>query len=230
MPGDYFQQGKLTCGYLAGQKKRFLNKASEEGLKVSELSGKKCGLYLEELICGIQHWMLLDTGANVTPLRTDLAKKLKEKLIHTAPNIYLKIATGEKTEIRGKLDASIECGPRKFYYRIYVVDITNPCILGLDFLQKFNFTVDLEKKEIRTGGQEISMFSASIQHSKSCSVLAKKRSIIPGRSECLIQGVPKVSGQSIRAVMDLPSQDSQKNVLVAPHSLMWKWKPFPIEF
>ncbi|GBM75956.1 hypothetical protein AVEN_39075-1 [Araneus ventricosus] len=103
--------------------------------------------------------MLVDTGANVTLLRTDLAQKLKEQLIYTAPSISLKTATGEKTEIRGKLDASLECGSRKFHHRIYVVDITDPCILGLDFLQKFNFTVDLEKNEIRTGGEEIPVFS-----------------------------------------------------------------------
>ncbi|GBM48424.1 Retrovirus-related Pol polyprotein from transposon 412 [Araneus ventricosus] len=159
--------------------------------------------------------MLVDTGANVTLLRTDLAQKLKEQLIYTAPNISLKTATGEKTEIRGKLDASIECGSRKFHHRIYVADITDPCILGLDFLQKFNFTVDLEKNEIRTGGEEIPLFSASVQHSKSCSVLVKKRTIIPARSECLIQGIPEVPGQFRYAVTDFHSQVPQKGVLVA---------------
>ncbi|GBM53774.1 hypothetical protein AVEN_145346-1 [Araneus ventricosus] len=127
--------------------------------------------------------MLVDTGANVTLLRTDLAQKLKEQLIYMAPNISLKTATGEETEIRGKLDASLE--------------------------------LDLEKNEIRTGGEEIPLFSASVQHSKSCSVLAKKRTIIPARSECLIQGVPEVPGQFRYAVTDFPSKASQKDVLVA---------------
>ncbi|GBL75298.1 hypothetical protein AVEN_194519-1 [Araneus ventricosus] len=40
--------------------------------------------------------MLVDTGANVTLLRTDLTEKLKEQLIYTALNISLKTATGEK--------------------------------------------------------------------------------------------------------------------------------------
>ncbi|GBN34688.1 hypothetical protein AVEN_116958-1 [Araneus ventricosus] len=106
---------------------------------------------------------------------------------------------------------------------IYVADITDPYIPGLDFLQKFNFTIDLEKNEIWTGREEIPLFSASIQHSKLCSVLAKekrtiipekKRTIIPARSECLIQGVPEVSGQFRYAVTDIPSQVSQKGVLV----------------
>ncbi|GBM89872.1 hypothetical protein AVEN_111821-1 [Araneus ventricosus] len=65
--------------------------------------------------------------------------------------------------------------PEKFQHRIYVADITDPCILGLDFLQKFNFTVDLEKNEIRTGGEEIPSFSASAEHSKLRSVLAKEK-------------------------------------------------------
>ncbi|GBL92402.1 hypothetical protein AVEN_174695-1 [Araneus ventricosus] len=216
VPGDYFELGKLTYGCLAGRRLPSLNEAPEEGPRVSPLSGKKNGLYIEGSICGIQRLMLVvDTGANVTLLRTDLVQKLKEQLIHTVRNISLKTATGEKTEMRRKLYASIECGSRKFHNRICIADIIDPCILGLDFLQKFNFTVDLEKNEIRTGGEEIPLLSASVQHSKSCSVLAKKRTIIPARSECLIQGVPEVSGQFRYAVTDFNSQVSQKGVLVA---------------
>ncbi|GBM35397.1 Retrovirus-related Pol polyprotein from transposon 297 [Araneus ventricosus] len=113
------------------------------------------------------------------------------------------------------MDASNECGSRKFHHIFYVADITNSCILGLDFLQKFNFTVDLEKNEIRTGGEEIPLFSASVQHSNSCSVLAKSRTVIPARSECLIQGIPEVPGQFRYAVTDFHSQVPQKGVLVA---------------
>ncbi|GBL79185.1 hypothetical protein AVEN_92422-1 [Araneus ventricosus] len=171
--------------------------------------------------------MLVDTGANITLLRTDLAQNLKEQLIYMAPNISLKTTTGEKTEIRGKLDASIECGSRKFRHRICVADITDPCILGLDFLQKFNFTVDLEKNKIRTGGEEIPLFSTSVQHSKLCSILAKKRTIIPARSGCLIHGVP---GQFRYAVTDFPSQVFQKGVLVAATLVDLERECIPLEF
>ncbi|GBM34201.1 hypothetical protein AVEN_262366-1, partial [Araneus ventricosus] len=148
----------------------FLNKAPEEGLKVSALCGGKNRLYLEGSICGIPCLMLVDTGANVTLVRTDLTQKLKENFIYTAPNISLKTATGEKAEIHGKLEAAIECGSRKFQHKIYLADITDPCILGLDFLQKFNFMMDLEKNEIRTGGEEIPLFSASAEDSNDSDV------------------------------------------------------------
>ncbi|GBM21041.1 hypothetical protein AVEN_5757-1 [Araneus ventricosus] len=130
--------------------------------------------------------MLVDTGANVTLLRTHLEQKLKVELIYAAPNISLKIATGE--EKKQKYEAN--------------------------WMHPLN-AVDLEKNEIQTGGEEIPLFSASVQHSKSCSVFAKKRTIIPARSECLIQGVPEVPGQLRYAVTDFNSQVSQKGVLVA---------------
>ncbi|GBM10181.1 Retrovirus-related Pol polyprotein from transposon 412 [Araneus ventricosus] len=215
-------------GRLTGRRLPFLNKAPEEGLKVSALCGGRNGLYLEGSICGIPCLMLVDTGANVTLVRTDLAQKLKENFIYTAPNISLRTATGEKAEIHGKLDAAIECGSRKFQHRIYVADITDLCILGLDFLQKFNFTIDLEKNGIRTGGEETPLFSASAEHSKLCSVLAKEKTFIPARSECLIQGVPEVSGKFRYAVTDFRSQVSQKGVLVAGTLVDLKREAIPV--
>ncbi|GBM31847.1 hypothetical protein AVEN_56942-1 [Araneus ventricosus] len=157
---------KLTCGRLAGRKIPTLNKSPEEELKVSALSGGGNGLYLEGSICDIPCLFLVDTGTNITLLGTDLAHKVKERLIYTAPNFTLKTATGEKSKIQGKLDASIECGSRRFQHRVYVDDITDSCILGLDFLRKFKLTVDLEKNEIQTGSEKISLFSGSTQHRK----------------------------------------------------------------
>ncbi|GBO11903.1 hypothetical protein AVEN_227216-1, partial [Araneus ventricosus] len=211
---NFPKQEKLMNDRLTGRRLPFLNKAPERGLKVSALCGGRNGLYFEGSICGIPCLMLVDTGGNVTLVKTDLALKLKKNFIYTALNISLKTATGEKAEIHGKLDAVIECGCRKFQHRTYVADITDPCILGLDSQQKFNFTVDLEKNEIRTGGEEIPLFSASAEHSKLCSVLAKEKTIIPARLECLIQGA-EVSGKFRYAVTDFPSQVSQKGVLVA---------------
>ncbi|GBN88063.1 hypothetical protein AVEN_4575-1 [Araneus ventricosus] len=94
--GDYFQPDKLTYDRLTGRKLRFLNKTSEEGLKVYSLSGYKNRLYVERSICGTPCLMSVDTGANVTLLPTDLAQKSKKQLIYTAPNISFKTTTAEQ--------------------------------------------------------------------------------------------------------------------------------------
>ncbi|GFU48754.1 retrovirus-related Pol polyprotein from transposon opus [Nephila pilipes] len=173
--------------------------------------------------------MLVDTGVNVTLLRTDIAQKLNQQFIYVAPNIFLKTATGEKANIYGKLDASIECGSRRFQHKVCVADITDPCILGLDFLREFNFMVDLERNEIRTRGEEIPLFSANIEFPKLCSVFAKEKTVIPARSECLIRGVAKASEHFRYAVTNSPSQISEKGVLVAATLVDLKKETIPIQ-
>ncbi|GFS63366.1 uncharacterized protein NPIL_571301 [Nephila pilipes] len=113
------------------------------------------------------------------------------------------------------LDPSIEYGSRRFQHRVYVADITDPCILGLDFFREFNFKVDLERNEIRTGGEEIPLFSANIEFPKLCFLFAKEKTVITARSECLIRGVTKASEHFRYAVTISPSQISEKGGLIA---------------
>ncbi|GBN66849.1 hypothetical protein AVEN_138617-1 [Araneus ventricosus] len=58
--------------------------------------------------------------------------------------------------------------------------------------------------------------------------MAKKRTIIPARSECLIQGVPEVPGQFRYAVTDFPSRVSQKGVLVAATLVDLEMEAIPV--
>ncbi|GBM24728.1 hypothetical protein AVEN_141803-1 [Araneus ventricosus] len=75
--------------------------------------------------------------------------------------------------------------------------------------------VDLEKNEIRTGGEEIPLFSASAGDSKLCSVLAKKK-LLYQQDRNVLSGVPEASGKfKIRRVTDFPSQVSKKVSLLA---------------
>ncbi|GBN96632.1 hypothetical protein AVEN_171971-1 [Araneus ventricosus] len=113
--------------------------------------------------------LLVGTGANLTILRANVAQKLKNQLIYTTLNICLTTTNGEKAGIRGKLNASIECGSRKYQHRVYVAYITEPCILCLKFLKNLNLTTDLEQNYMRTGGEEIPLLSASEQHRKGTS-------------------------------------------------------------
>ncbi|GBM45318.1 Retrovirus-related Pol polyprotein from transposon 297 [Araneus ventricosus] len=59
-------------------------------------------------------------------------------------------------------------------------------------------------------------------------VLAKEKTIIPARSECLIQGVPEASEKFRYAVTDFPSQVSQKGVLVAATLVDLKREAIPV--
>ncbi|GFS86976.1 retrovirus-related Pol polyprotein from transposon 412 [Nephila pilipes] len=161
-------------------------------------------------------------------LKSALAYSMKYEAARTVSKTSKHTATGEKISMHRKLEASIECGSRRFQHKVYVADITDPCILGLDFLQEFNFTVDLERNEVRTGGEEIPLFSANIEFPKLCSVFAKEKTVIPARSECLIRGVTKASEHFRYAVTGSSSQISEKGVLVAATLVDLKKETIPV--
>ncbi|GFY00491.1 hypothetical protein TNCV_2138891 [Trichonephila clavipes] len=102
--------------------------------------------------------MIIDTGANVSIIRNDLAQKLKEKLIWTPPRVVLQTVTGEKIDIHGKLKVKIRFGDTTYQHAVYVADIADPFILGLDFLKEHGFTLDFNKNELRSIHEEVTIF------------------------------------------------------------------------
>ncbi|GFW91935.1 retrovirus-related Pol polyprotein from transposon 412 [Trichonephila clavipes] len=79
--------------------------------------------------------------------RNDLAQKLKEKLIWTPPRVVLQTVTGKKIDIHGKLKVKIKFGDTTYQHAVYVADIADPFILGLDFLKEHGFTLDFNKND-----------------------------------------------------------------------------------
>ncbi|GFW81995.1 retrovirus-related Pol polyprotein from transposon 297 [Trichonephila clavipes] len=114
--------------------------------------------HVNELPCN----MIIDTGANVSIIRTIWLKKLKEKLIWTPPRVVLQTVTGEKIDIHGKLKVKIKFGDAIYQHAVYVADIADPFIFGLDFLKEHGFTLDFNKNELRSIHEEVTIFK--IEH------------------------------------------------------------------
>ncbi|KFM62548.1 hypothetical protein X975_20006, partial [Stegodyphus mimosarum] len=119
--------------------------------------GKSNGLSINGHIDGVPCSMIIDTGANVTIIRKDLAQKFKDKLIWTPSCVTLETASGEKIDVEGKLNVNITFGSATYHHTAYVADITDPCILGLDFLRKYNFSLDFKNKKLLSASQDITI-------------------------------------------------------------------------
>ncbi|GFW65515.1 retrovirus-related Pol polyprotein from transposon 412 [Trichonephila clavipes] len=95
--------GKLINGHLVGRRLPDFGKPHFQVCQISTKSTGENGIFImghvNELPCN----MIIDTGANVSIIRNDLAQKLKEKLIWTPPRVVLQTVTGEKIDIHGKL-------------------------------------------------------------------------------------------------------------------------------
>lgn len=97
------------------------------------MSGGSNGIFIIGYVNGVPCNWIIDTGANVTIIRKDLAQQLDEKLIWTPPSVTLQTVSGDKINIHGKLNINITFGSVTYHHTAYVADITDTCILGLDF-------------------------------------------------------------------------------------------------
>ncbi|GFU07506.1 retrovirus-related Pol polyprotein from transposon 412 [Trichonephila clavipes] len=140
--------------------------------------------HVNELPCN----MIIDTGANVSIIRNDLAQKLKEKLIWTPPRVVLQTVTAEKIDIHGKLKVKIKFGDTTYQHAVYVADIADPFILGLDFLKEHGFTLDFNKNELRSIHEEVTIFKIEHRTESIRQVTANENITIPPRTEIIVPG------------------------------------------
>ncbi|GFX87454.1 retrovirus-related Pol polyprotein from transposon 297 [Trichonephila clavipes] len=140
--------------------------------------------HVNELPCN----MIIDTGANVSIIRNDLAQKLKEKLIWTPPRVVLQTVTGKKIDIHGKLKVKIKFGDTTYQHAVYVGDIADPFIIGLDFLKEHGFTLDFNKNELRSIHEEVTIFKFEHRTESIRQVTANENITIPPRTEIIVPG------------------------------------------
>ncbi|GFT11289.1 retrovirus-related Pol polyprotein from transposon 412 [Trichonephila clavipes] len=115
-------------------------------------------------------------------------KKLKEKLIWTPPRVVLQTVTGEKIDIHGKLKVKIKFGDATYQHAVYVADIADPFILGLDFLKEHGFTLDFNKNELRSIHEEVTIFKIEHRSEPIRQVTANENITIPPRTEIIVPG------------------------------------------
>ncbi|GFY18289.1 retrovirus-related Pol polyprotein from transposon 412 [Trichonephila clavipes] len=180
--------GKLINGHLVGRRLPDFGKPHFPVCQISTKSTGENGIFImghvNELPCN----MIIDTGANVSILRNDLAQKLKEKLIWTPPRVVLQTVTGEKIDIHGKLKVKIRFGDTTYQHAVYVADIADPFILGLDFLKEHGFTLDFNKNELRSIHEEVTIFKIKHRTESIRQVTANENITIPPRTEIIVLG------------------------------------------
>ncbi|GFW01317.1 retrovirus-related Pol polyprotein from transposon 412 [Trichonephila clavipes] len=180
--------GKLNNGHLVGRRLPDFGKPHFPVCQISTKSTGENGIFImghvNELPCN----MIIDTGANVSIIRNDLAQKLKEKLIWTPPRVVLQTVTGENIDIHGKLKVKIQFGDTTYQHAVYVADIADPFILGLDFLKEHGFTLDFNKNELRSIHEEVTIFKIEHRTESIRQVTANENITIPPRTEIIVPG------------------------------------------
>ncbi|UYV82442.1 K02A2.6-like, partial [Cordylochernes scorpioides] len=148
------------------------------------------GLLLRGFINGRSCDLVIDTGANVTLVRTDVFQNLYPKPVEVRMKpISLQTATGERAKVHHCVLLSIQIGSKIFQHKGYVADIMDECIIGLDVLRQFGLSIDIGRNLLRTSDEDIPLLTSQQLHNfQSCRVLALEETQVPPRSECVIKG------------------------------------------
>ncbi|UYV70790.1 K02A2.6-like [Cordylochernes scorpioides] len=165
--------------------------ASGKIIRVSSLQGGSNELATEGLVNGLPCRMVIDSGTNVTLLRVDLAQRMESisRRIPVSNELVLQTATGEQAKVYGQVVLKFQIGNNLFSHLGYLADIKDDCLIGLDVLRKFGFSIDFQENVLKIAGEEIPLVcSRSSATNKVLKVILKSDVKIPPRSECILEG------------------------------------------
>jgi len=96
----------------------------------------------------------VDTGSNISIVRPDVLCGASQELIQPVTSC-LRTVTGEHAPIHGRGQLQLGIGSPTVPQELWVADIHDECILGLDFLQTHNCQVNLKDGSLIIGEEEI---------------------------------------------------------------------------
>ena len=143
--------------------------------------------------------MVIDTGSNITILRPDVLKRAsKDADVDVHPvNSLLRTVTGETTPVRSRGKLAIQIGNFKVVHDVWIADIENECILGLDFLISNDCVVDVLESCLRIGPDEVRLKRMTATKEPVCRrVKVAETWLVPPKSEAIVPGVLEGDGSS----------------------------------
>ena len=94
--------------------------------------------------------LTVDTGAEKTLVRPDMLATMR---LPDAPQRLCGV-TGHCVQLKGPVEARIGVGSTVQRLPVYVADLDEHCLLGLDYLTQSKACVDLGRKLVRVHGED----------------------------------------------------------------------------
>ena len=169
-----------------GQSSATSTDAPKVVLKIGSLHNACDSLILAGSINGKAYDIKIDTGSNISIVRTDVLTE-KDQICVQPVSSCLRTVTGERAPIHGKSDLQLRIGSLNLWHPMWVADIQDKCILGLDFLECHDCLVNIKDSSPRVRQQEFPMRKSSVETLPSCyRVMLANHISIPPLSEAIV--------------------------------------------
>ena len=136
-------------------------------------------------VAGQQCNITVDTGSNISIVRPDILRSTTRDSLEPSSQM-LRTVTGEMAPIHGRGELSISMGGLTIPHKMWVAEITDECILGLDFLGKHGCQVDLKENVLTIGSEEVPLSKPARGAALTCCrIIAKEAVVVAPHSEAL---------------------------------------------
>ncbi|UYV64520.1 K02A2.6-like [Cordylochernes scorpioides] len=82
--------------------------------------------------------------------------------IPVSNELVLQTATEEQAKVYGKVVLKFQIGNNLFSHLGYLADIKDDCLIGLDVLRKFGFSIDFLENVLKVAGEEIPLWFSTL--------------------------------------------------------------------
>ena len=150
-----------------------IHNACDSLILAGSINGKACDI-------------TIDTGSNISIVRTDLLTE-EDQICVQPVSSCLRTVTGKRAPIHGKGELQLRIGSLNLRHPMWVADIQDKCILGLDFLQRHDCLVNLKDSSLSIRQQEFPLRKSSVETVPSCyRVTLANHVSIPPLSEAVV--------------------------------------------
>ena len=169
-----------------GQSSAEISQAPIENLRAGTIFAGGNSLTVSDSVNGAACEITVDTASNISIVRLDILGGLDQDLIEPV-NSCLRTVTGERAPIDGKGQLQLGIGSLLVPQELWVADIHDDCILGLNFLQSHNYLVNLKDGSLTISGEEVPLKKQPVTtESNCCRVVLVERVHLPPRSEMVV--------------------------------------------
>ena len=152
---------------------------------------------------GIDTWAVVDSAAQVTII----SQKLRDQITDSLEIVGKVNLRGIGSHDKGLISAqktkgiNIKFGKNTYLWEAYVAEMTDPLLLGLDFLVSKKCILDLERNEILLPHETIFATLKRNFDGEECTiykVIASKKLVVPPNNKCIVPveiSIPKESSQ-----------------------------------
>ena len=141
----------------------------------------------------VQVEVMLDSGASISLIREETAKRLLGSRSVRSTNVHVVSATGDPIAVLGCATFAVHVGPVHVDHCLVVVrSLITPVILGIDFMQEHGIVLDFATNPIRITQQAVADYTLS-RHDRDALSAAIKTKV----KVCAVQAEPELSEEAL---------------------------------